>query len=351
MTTENTAFLKMAIQNKDMRIAVVGAGAIGGLVAGYLKLKGHEVQLVGRAGAVSAIKEKGLRISGVRGDFDLKLDILEKLESTPELAILAVKTQDLEAALVDNIAYLNDALVITAQNGVRADDIACRLLPKENVISSIVMFGATSLEPGEVVHNFEGNWIIGRVSGNNDNRVFSASEVLNSAFPAVVTEGIRGMKYLKVFVNANNCIPALLGISMQEAFSDIRISRIAVEVWREGFEVISKAGLELLSLPDFPLERLKGMVSKPAEEAAGIYTGIMLNLSKEPLYGSILQSIRRGKPSEIDYINGEFVRIAGENQLQAPLNEKLVTLVHGVEKGSGFLKKEELLERVKEFLG
>ena len=144
------------------------------------------------------------------------------------------------------------------------------------------------------------------------------------------------MKYLKIFVNANNCISAILGVSMQEAFSDIDVSRISINIWREGLEVISKAGITLVSLPDFPLERLTKLTGIPSLEAAKIYSGIMSSLSKEPLYGSILQSIKRGKSSEIDYINGEFVRIAKNCAITAPLNEKLVSMVHEVEKNGSF---------------
>ncbi|MFH0763066.1 MAG: ketopantoate reductase C-terminal domain-containing protein, partial [Candidatus Omnitrophota bacterium] len=84
----------------------------------------------------------------------------------------------------------------------------------------------------------------------------------------------------------------------------------------------------------------------PILEAAKIFSGIMLNLSKEPLYGSILQSIKRGRASEIDYINGEFVRMAEENNFKAPLNEKLVEMVHQVEKTGKFFSKEQLLKMV-----
>jgi 2-dehydropantoate 2-reductase len=155
------------------------------------------------------------------------------------------------------------------------------------------------------------------------------------------------MKYLKIFVNANNCIPAILGTSMQEAFSNIEVSRISMGIWREGLEIIKKAGINLVSLPDFPLERLIKLTSLPIYEAAKIYSGIMMNLSKEPIYGSILQSIKRGKPSEIDYINGEFVNIARQNNLEAPLNARLVEMVHQVEETGKFFSKEELISEVK----
>ena len=85
----------------------------------------------------------------------------------------------------------------------------------------------------------------------------------------------------------------------------------------------------------------------PGEEAAKVFSGIMSGLSREPVYGSILQSIKRGRPSEIDYINGEFVRLAKDNGLAAPLNKRLVKMVHEVERTGRFFTKDELLRKTK----
>lgn len=331
-----------------MKIAVIGAGAIGSLVAGYLKLKDEDVSLIGRPEAVSAITAHGLKISGIRGDFKVRIDASELLVSKPELVILATKTQDIEQALKQNLAFLKDSAILTTQNGVQADYIVAKYITKENIISSIVMFGATYLESGKVVHNFEGSWVVGSIfSARPNEKVILDSLVLNKAFPTIVSEEMTGMKYLKIFVNANNCIAAILGVSMQEAFSDLDISRISISIWKEGFDIVSKAGINLVSLPGFPLENITKMVCIPAVEAAKIFSGIMSKLSKDPLYGSILQSIKRKRSSEIDYINGEFVRLAGEHNLYAPLNRKLVEMVHRVEQTNRFFGKEEFLNSIK----
>jgi 2-dehydropantoate 2-reductase len=137
---------------------------------------------------------------------------------------------------------------------------------------------------------------------------------------------------------------------LQETFVDVEMSKISVAVWKEAFRVVSQAGIQLASLPGFPLERVTGLTSMPADEAAKVFSGVMMNLSKDPLYGSILQSIMRGKVSEIDFINGEFVRIAEENNDYAPLNKKLVEMVHRVELTREFYAKEELLSHVRPFL-
>jgi 2-dehydropantoate 2-reductase len=323
-----------------MKIAVIGAGAIGGLVAGYLKESGADVSLVARPDAVKAVKSAGLHISGCRGESKIIIDVSGRLEYKPDLVILATKTQDLEAALKENLASIKDSVVLTTQNGVAADEIVAKYIPKENIISSIVMFGSTSVDPGKIVHNFEGDWIIGASTG-------AIKDVLSKAFRIIESKDIVGMKYLKLFVNTNNCIPGILGVSMQEAFADINVACISIGIWKEGLDIVNKCGIKLVSLPDFPLERLAKLVSLPTVQAAGIYSGIMSKLSKEPLYGSILQSIKRKKRSEIDYLNGEFVRLAEKHGLNAPLNKKLVDMVHEVEKTGEFLTKEKLIANVK----
>jgi len=333
-----------------MKIAVIGAGAIGSLIAGYLKLNNENVFLVARSDALRAIKKDGLRISGVRGDFKVEIPSGEQLESSPELAILATKTQDLDAAIARNLNFLNGSIVLTTQNGISADGIATKYIPKESLLISIVMFGATYLEPARVVHNFEGKWVLGSAFQNSDPHITRIRPTLEKVFPTVVSPDIAGMKYLKIFVNANNCIPAILGMSMQEAFSDIDTGKIALAIWREGLNVVNKSGRKLVSLPDFPLERLTKLSGMPDAEAAKIFCGIMTGLSKEPLYGSILQSIKRARPSEIDYINGEFVRMAKDHGSEAPLNAKLTEMVHQVERTGIFFSREDLLNSARTFL-
>jgi len=334
-----------------MRIAVIGAGAIGCLVAGYFKEKGEEVTLIGRDQVVRAIRKNGLGISGVRGDFKVDINISETLNYIPDLAILATKTQDIDVFLQSNAYLLKNSLLLTTQNGIQADNLAAQYLSQEKIISSIVMFGATYLEAGKVVHNFEGSWVIGSQFQNNLSlELINLSLTLDKIFPAIISEDIKGMKYLKIFINASNCLPAIIGKSMQEVFSDLEISRISIGIWKEAFEIIEKIGIKLVSLPGFPVENIIKLTAMPSESAAKIFSGIIQHLSKEPLYGSILQSIMRGRISEIDYINGEFVRLAEENNMYAPLNKLLVEMVHQVEREKVFCSKDILMNKVKDLI-
>jgi len=311
-----------------MKIAILGCGAIGSLFLGYLSQKGAEVIGIVRDSQKESLLSQGLQIEGVRGTQTIKVKVDTKLTQNVDLAVFTTKTNDLEEVIKDNIDFLKEATVLSTQNGLKADQILSEFFPKEKIASGIVMFGATFYPPNKVIHNFEGDLILGK-----------ALKFLKAVFNTVVIDNIKGAKYLKLLINLNNCIPAILGLSMQEAFSDLEIAKLAIILNREAYKVVTEAGIKLKSLPSYPKERIEGLVSMPLDQAASLFSKIMIGLSKEPLYGSILQSIKRGKKSEIDYINGEIIRLGN-----APLNKKIVELVHKVEDSKKFISKQELLK-------
>ena len=328
-----------------MKIAVIGCGAIGGLFLGYLTQQNQDVTGLVKDYQKQALLKYGLVVEGVKGNFVFHPRTETALKEKVDLAIFATKINDLEKLVKDNLDYLKDAVVLTTQNGVRADYILEEYFPNEKIITGIVMFGATFYPPNKIVHNFNGDLILGNIFSAEPETLEEVKSVLSRAFNTAIDPNIKGAKYLKVFLNLNNCIPAVLGLSMQECFADLEIAQLAIKLNKEAFDIVGKSNISLESLPTYPKERLQGLVSMDINQAAALFSKIMTNLSKEPLYGSILQSIQRGKKSEIDYINGEIVRLACENNLKAPLNEKIVELVHKVEDEKDFFPKEELLKQ------
>jgi 2-dehydropantoate 2-reductase len=330
-----------------MKIAVIGVGAIGSVVAAYLHKAGVDVTLIGKSEQVRAITQSGLRIKGVRGEETFRLKALTKLDQVYDLVIFSTKTQDLEEAYSTNSEYLDHCFVLTTQNGVQADNILSCHFDREKMFSSIVMFGSTYVKPAEITFNFEGDWILGKPYGPIGPKVHEISDLLRKAFKVVVTENIMGMKWTKLFVNFNNCIMAILGKSMQETFADVDFCRLSILLLREGVGITKKAKIELVSLPDFSVDKIYGLSSMPVEQASGIINKTLTALSKEPIYGSILQSILRKKTSEIDFINGEVVQLARQIREDAPLNDKIVEMVHHVERTQKFYQPSEVKELFK----
>jgi len=327
-----------------MKISIIGAGGIGCVAAAYLHKAGQDVTLVGRQNQVDDISSKGLLVKSSEGEENYKIKSRTLNLHMSDLVIFTTKTQDLEEAYQQNNEYLDNSCVLTSQNGVQADSILGVHFEREKRFSSIVMFGATYVKPGEVIHTFQGNWIIGKPYITIDPMTHKISDVLGTAFPVVVSDNIIGMKYVKLFINFNNCLCGLTGKSMQEVFSDIDMCRLSVRLLKEGLDIVQMANVELVSLPEYSVERLKGLVSMPEDEAAGILQKVLTTLSDEPVYGSILQSIMRKKTSEIDFINGEVVHMARSMQKFAPLNDKVLDMVHEVENTGKFMGINELKE-------
>ncbi len=325
-----------------MKVAVLGCGAIGGLILGYLSKEGKDIIGIVRDYQKDPLSKEGLNIEGVRASQKIKVKVDTKLKEKVDLAILAVKTNDLEGIVRTNLGFLKDAFILSTQNGVEADYLLSKFFPRKKIVTGIVMFGATFYPPNKIVHNFEGGFVLGNIYGAQVEKLDEIVELLSAAFKVAVSDKIKGAKYLKLFINLNNCIPAILGVSMQEAFSDLDLARLAINLNKEAYKIITKAAIGLESLPDYPKERIDNLVNMPSEQAAAAFSKIMAGLSKEPLYGSILQSIKYGRKSEIDYINGEIVHLAQTLNLDASLNKRMVELVHKVEETNKFLSKEEL---------
>lgn len=331
-----------------MKAAVIGLGAIGGVVVGSLRDKGINTVVVGRPEQRQAIDKDGFIMEGVKGHSLYDLDVKQKLEEKVDLVILTVKTQDLRDVIEMSREFLNGPLILSTQNGVRSDTLLKMMLGEENLISSIVMFGATYVPYNKVVYNFEGHWLIGRPFGPNDGKVKEVADFLKHAFNVVEVENISAMKWTKIFINSSNCLPALVGKSMQETYADLVMCQLALRILKEGFEVVKTLGIELPNLPDFEIDKLRGLTQMDLQEAAPIFSSIMTNLSEEPLYGSILQSIQRGKRTEIDYINGEIANQARLHNVEAKLNTRVTGLVHNIERDGKFLTFEQVLEKIEQ---
>lgn len=313
-----------------MKIAIMGAGAIGCVLGGYLCEAGEDVLLIGRKGNVDAINKNGLQIDGVRGKKNIKIKADTGLSERPDMLFFAVKTQDIPEACKVIAPMINGSIIVTMQNGVKADVLAAENLNRRDIVSSVVMFGATYIEHGKFIHNFEGDFIIGNAFLKNDDAVDKTASVLNKFSKTHISDNIHGVHWTKLLLNLNNCIPAITGKTMQESFADMEQARFGFNLIKEGMAVIDKAGIRLSDLPDLPLIKLRGLLSVPIDEGAVIFSHIMQELSKEPLYGSILQSIKRGKATEIDYLNGEIVELGKRINQPTPYNSRAVEEVYTI---------------------
>ena len=132
----------------DMRVAVVGAGAIGCFLAARLSEGGHAITLVGHPEQADAINDGGLLLTDPRrGVRRYRLRAVRSLCERPDLVLLTVKTQDVAQACHDIRPFVMGVPVVAMQNGIQGDQLAAEVLGREAVVGAVVMCAARGLRP------------------------------------------------------------------------------------------------------------------------------------------------------------------------------------------------------------
>jgi 2-dehydropantoate 2-reductase len=166
---------------------------------------------------------------------------------------------------------------------------------------------------------------------------------LRDAVPTRVSDNIHGVHWLKLIVNLNNPFPALGDTTFQRIFADPVLRLLAVKTMLEGLRVARRAGIRLESLPDTPVALIRLIAWLPTRLAAAVAAAKARRMeARWPLLGSTLQSLKRKRPTEIDYLNGEVVRLGRELGVPTPLNAALVEMVHRIERSGRFLTLEAM---------
>ncbi|MDD5005030.1 MAG: 2-dehydropantoate 2-reductase N-terminal domain-containing protein [Candidatus Omnitrophica bacterium] len=325
-----------------MNICVFGAGATGGTIAAYLKSKMRNIFMVASGEERRLIRSNGLKVESPKGTTFIDLDTRETLNQKVDLVILTVSVDQIKEIIHKNHNFLENTIILTTQDSIRAEKIISLILGEKNIVSSVVMFDAVCAEPNLINYRKEGKWYIGRPFSANDDKIKEIAEELSLAFEMVVVDDIMSVKWAKLFVNLYNCIPALLGKNAQETFADLDMAKLGILLLKEGFQILEGAGIKLTNLPDFGLDKLRQLTQMSIEEAAQSFSQEVSNLGKEQMHKVVSQIINAGYSSQADCINGELVIFSRFNNTGANLNAKAVNLMHRVEKLHKFLNIDEL---------
>lgn len=328
-----------------MRVAVIGAGAVGGTIAALLSRGGHDVEVTARGDNLAAIRTGGLRLSGAWGEYVAPVVANEKLSRSPELAVVATKAADAERALRDNAEWLSGIPVVVVQNGMRGVTTARQVLRHSDVMGALAMFAASYLSPGEVSVTTVG----GTYLGNEDPglEVQYAAGILGAVMPVTSTHNFAGAQWSKLVVNQINALPAITGLSAQATIADRRLRRVLTRSMQEAVRVGFASGVRFARLQGLSHGLLRLFVSLPVALAQVLPLVMKWRMGSTPNPGSTLQSIRRGQKTEIDYLNGAIVEAGRQVSLPTPVNAAITAMVHEVEKTGKFFSPDGVVRRLK----
>ena len=327
-----------------MRVAVIGAGAVGGTIAALLERGGHDVEVTARGENLDAIRSGGLRLTGEWGDHTARVDANPVLTRAPELAIVTTKALDAAAALRDNADWVRGVPVVVIQNGIKSISTARDVLPRTDIVGGLALFAASYVAPGNVAVTTTGSTYLGNAENGLD--VDYAASVLTTVMPVRITHNFAGAQWTKLVVNQINALPAITGTNAQATIADRRLRLVLTRSMQEAVSVALGAGIHFEKLQGLSHRLLRLFRRLPLPVAQALPLVMMRRMGTTPNPGSTLQSIRRGQKTEIDFLNGAIVDAARASGIAAPINSALVGMVHEVEMSGVFLAAEEIDERV-----
>src|SRR4051794_24979649 len=248
---------------------------------------------------------------------------------------------DAPAAIAGSADACRGATVVVVQNGLEGASRAEELLRESRVLGGLALFAASLVAPGEVLITAAGPLYVGPSDPGDP-----AVAALSAALPTTAVGDLVGMQWSKLVVNQVNALPAITGLSVQEVVADGGLRRVLTRSIRETVRAGHAAGIRFGRMSGLSDPLLRAVAVVPARVAEFLPRLMARRMGGVPNPGSTLQSIRRGQPTEIDYLNGAVAAESARLGRTAPVNTALTALVHEVEQTHRFLPPDEVLRRV-----
>ncbi len=307
-----------------MRICVVGAGAIGGLLAARLSVAGHDVSVVARGAHLTAIKKAGLRLEEADGTSTTARGLVASDDfgalGTHDAVILALKAHQI-VAVADQLSMLygSDTVVVPVQNGIPwwyferhgglhdgrrlrmldPDGVIAACVPAERIIASIAYPAAEKTAAGVITHVDGNRFAVGELDGSKSDRVKMLAAVFTAAgFKSRVLPDIRANLWVKAWGNlAFNPISALTGATLGEICRTPATRNLAATMMTEALEIAEALGV-----------RIRFTVEQRIAGAEGVGEHKT----------SMLQDLEAGRQLELDALVGVFIELGELMGVETP---------------------------------
>jgi len=302
------------------RIAVIGAGAVGGYFGGMFVRAGAPTVFIGRKGFADAVNANGLVLDKSHGQERIAARATTEMSAVRDcsLILFCVKANDTQYTANQMAPFLRpDATVVCLQNGVdNADQV--RAAASVVVLSAAVYVAVSMPEPGRVKHLARGDLIIGPPS---EKTTEVANLFVSAGISCRISDNIEGELWLKLLCNcALNAISALGNVRYGEIVQNADAKQVMQDIVDEVLAVASAARVVLPGVHD---------------QASGIAAAMEIATQMHGAFSSTAQDLSRGRPTEIEALNGYVARRGMELGISVPVNHTLFTLVKLAEQRKG----------------
>lgn len=321
-----------------LRYAIYGAGSLGTVLGAYITGAGTEIDLINRNRAhVEALRRDGAVVTGtVNMKVPVQALLPEEMNGIYDIILLMTKQLNNPETVAFLRPFLSEkGVLVTLQNGLPEPGIA-EIIGSERTLGCVVEWGATMEGPGcsRLTSNPAGlSFHMGRMEGVSDEMFNAVRELLEKMCPVVIEENLMGARWSKLLINATF---SGLGTVMGGLFGDVsegrKARKIAIRCMKECMDAGHAAGVEfapvqgknITALFDYhtPVKRTFGEMLLPI--------AMMKHRMIEP---SMLQDLKKGKPCEVDAINGVVCEWGRRNHVPTPINDQIVDIIKKEERG------------------
>jgi 2-dehydropantoate 2-reductase len=342
------------------RIVFMGAGAMGSYIGGRIAQAGHDVTLVdGWREHVEAIRRAGICLRDTEGESSVRVpalhfdDIAELARSPVDIAFIAVKSYDTEAASRRVCPYLApDGFLVSLQNGINDATLAGVVGSKRTLGCIASTIGVALNRPGHVERTYRpgGSYTVfrvGEVEGQITPRAELVARLLACVDSAEATADLPGERWAKLAANSmHNGLAAITGLGHKGLYTLDATRRVAIRLGAEAVRVARIAGLRLHPVRGIPAGDLEAAGYGDDEAMRRVehrIEGWMSRLTDEAR-PSTAQDVAKARRTEIDYINGAVCAKAAELGIPVPMQRALLKTVKRVEAGEIAPRVENIAE-------
>ncbi|WP_114954726.1 2-dehydropantoate 2-reductase [Sphingosinicella terrae] len=324
----------MAAPLQDPRIAIFGAGSVGCYIGAVWAIAGLHVTFIGRSTVRDEIQANGLTVTDSEGrriearPDEVRFSTFPKAMAQADIVALCVKSQDTpEAAAQIGRHARKDATIISFQNGVGNVDTLNEALPGFTVLRGMVPFNVARLPNGRWHKGVAGTlWV-------EDHEVTRALAARLGKGPGALrlSDDMAGVAWGKLLINLNNAVNALSGRTLLDQLGERDYRRVVAASQVEALELLDKSGIRPAQIGPFPPKLVPHIVAAPDF----LFRRTVLKVQKidADARSSMADDLAAGRPTEIDYLNGEVVKLARSLGRRAPVNERIVELIRQAEAG------------------
>jgi len=313
-----------------LKIAILGAGALGCAIGATLTEGDHETWLLDRSPAhVEAMRRDGLQVDDADGSRRVRVRAAtQAAEVGPvDLVVVLVKSFHTDAAMRGALQLVGpETLVLSLQNGLGHEDILAGIVGRERVLAGKTYVGGVLRGPGHIQSGVTGKaTYIGELDGGITPRVQAIAEAFNAAgLLTTVSDNIVGTMWDKLLVNvATGALTGITQLTYGQLYGEPLLKATALAAVGEAIAAAQAAGVKLT-------------MTDPEQAWTLAAEGL-----PSAFKTSMLQSLEKGSVTEIDFINGSVVRWGQRLGVPTPVNATLVACIKGIERAMSDRQREE----------